>query len=121
MGVPARAPEAAEMLTAFVQSPLFKEMAACKVLACEMPFSFLAEDGAVESGVMDAVLEAADGTVWVADYKTDRIQPGEEAAVLDKKYRLQLGVYAQAARKLVPGRRVRCSAVFLRTFAAADL
>lgn len=120
-GVPARAPEAAEMLTAFVQSPLFKEMAACKVLACEMPFSFLAEDGAVESGVMDAVLEAADGTVWVADYKTDRIQPGEEAAVLDKKYRLQLGVYGQAARKLFPGRRVRCSAVFLRTFAAADL
>ena len=113
--------EAEQVLTQFAQSPLFAELAACKTLACEMPFSFLTEEGLVESGVMDAVLECPDGSIWVADYKTDNIRPGAEAATLDAKYRPQLSVYQQAARRLFPDQKVRCSAVFVRTFAAADL
>lgn len=120
-GAPQRAAEAEQVLTQFAQSPLFAELAACKTLACEMPFSFLTEEGLVESGVMDAVLECPDGSIWVADYKTDNIRPGAEAATLDAKYRPQLSVYQQAARRLFPDQKVRCSAVFVRTFAAADL
>lgn len=120
-GASQRAAEAETLVEAFVQSPLFAELAACKTLACEMPFSFLTDKGTVESGVMDAVLERADGSIWVADYKTDNIKPGREAAALDEKYRAQLSVYEQAAKRLFPDKKVRCSAVFVRTFAAADL
>ena len=120
-GASQRAQEAEDLLKPFLQSDLFAQISACKTLACEMPFSFLTPEGEVESGVMDAVLEEADGSVWVLDYKTDRVKPGEEAALLQDKYRLQLGVYRQAAQKLFAGKKVRCSAVFLRTIAAADL
>ena len=70
---------------------------------------------------MDIVLERPDGSIWVADYKTDRIVPGAEKDALDEKYSAQLAVYRQAAQKLFPGKAVRCSAVFVRTFAAVDL
>ena len=119
--VPYRAKEALEVLSPFARSPLFGELAACRVLACEMPFSYLEENGEVESGVMDAVLEGVDKRVWIVDYKTDKVRPGQEQALLDKKYRLQLAVYRRAAEKIFPGRTVRCSAVFVRTFAAVDL
>ena len=109
------------LLNPFLHSPLFQQIRACKILGCEMPFSFLAADGSVESGVMDAVLEQPDGTIWILDYKTDQIKPGCEKSVLEEKYLPQLTVYAQAGQKLFPKRSVRCSAVFLRTIAAADL
>ena len=86
-----------------------------------MPFSFLTEEGNIESGVMDAVLECPDSSIWVVDYKTDKVEPGQERQLLEEKYRLQLGVYQAAAQKLFAGRPVRCSAVFIRTFAAVDL
>ena len=120
-GAPQRADEAEALVSAFAQSPLFAQMRACRILACEMPFSFLTERGEVESGVMDIVLERPDGSIWVADYKTDRIVPGAEKDALDEKYSAQLAVYRQAAQKLFPGKAVRCSAVFVRTFAAVDL
>ncbi len=120
-GAPERAAEAEEILQPFLQSALFKQIAACRILACEMPFSFLTEDGRVESGIMDAVLEKQDGSIWVLDYKTDRVKTGQENSLLEEKYRSQLTVYLQAAGKLFPERLIRCSAVFLRTFAAVDL
>ena len=120
-GAPERAPEAKALLEPFLQSALFGQITACNVLACEMPFSFAEPEGEIVSGVMDAVLQTPEGTVWVLDYKTDQIRPGAEKAVLDEKYRPQLEVYVRAAQKLFAGRKVRGSAVFLRTFAAADL
>lgn len=118
---PHRANEAREVLLPFAQSSLFAELSACRVLGCEMPFSYLEENGEVESGVMDAVLITADNRVWIVDYKTDKVKPGQEPQLLEKKYRLQLDIYRRAAEKIFPGRTVRCSAVFVRTFAAADL
>ena len=120
-GAADRTAEAEALLTPFVQSALFAQIRASQILACEMPFSFLAPDGTVQSGVMDAVLQQPDGSLWVLDYKTDRLAPGREAKLLDEKYRPQLETYRQAAQALFPGRGVRCSAVFLRTIAAADL
>ncbi len=116
-----RAPEALEILEPFVKSPLFAQVRRARVLACEMPFSFVQKDGTVISGAMDALLEAADGSIWVVDYKTDRISRGQEARVFADKYRVQVEVYVQAARKIFPSKKVRGSVVFLRTFAAVDL
>ena len=118
--LPEQEDTATEILVPFVQSDLFRSLRQSELLASEMPFSFVGESGQVESGVMDAVLRCSDGTVWVVDYKTDHIPPQGPGAVVEK-YRAQLSVYEQAARKLFGGETVRCSAVLLRTFAAYDL
>ena len=103
----------------FVQSDLWRLLQRQEVLACEMPFS-LAQDGSVISGVMDAVLRQIDGTIWVIDYKTDVI-PAQGTRALLEKYRPQLEVYQQAAKRLFPQQTVRVSAVFVRAFAVEDL
>ena len=119
-GFPAREQEAGALLSAFCQAEIFREIQTCRLLGAEMPFSYLAESGLVENGLMDVVLERADGSVWIVDYKTDQIPADGPQALLDK-YRPQLSVYQQAARQLFAGKPVRCSAVFLRAFAAVDL
>lgn len=118
---PARAAESETLLAPFVQSDLFHAIRACRVLACEMPFSVLQEDGSLENGVMDVVLETQDGGVWVLDYKTDRVQAGQEEKRLREKYAGQLGAYRQAAEQIFVGKTVRTSAVFIRTATTADL
>ena len=103
----------------FVQSDLWRTLQAQKVLACEMPFT-LAQDGGTVSGVMDAVLQESNGTIWVIDYKTDII-PAQGTRELLEKYRPQLEIYRQAAKQLFPKQEVRVSAIFVRAFAAEDL
>lgn len=119
VGTPARAQEAAQLLAPFVKSNLFKEILACKLTACEMPFSVCLPDGTTQNGVMDAVLQTPHG-IWVVDYKTDQVRPGEEATLFARKYQVQLAQYRQAAQKIFPGQAVRASAVFVRTFAAVE-
>ena len=118
--MPLREEAAAEVILPFVQSDLFKQILSCEVLACEMPFSFVQENGGVTSGVIDLLVKRADETIWALDYKTDRICPNGEGKILEK-YRPQLTVYSQAAQKLFPAKKVVCSVVLLRTFAALDL
>ena len=115
-----REKEVAEIMVPFASSALFNQLRACKLLAAEMPFAYAAENGLIENGVMDAVLECSDGTIWVVDYKTDKLPAGGTQALLEK-YRPQLAVYQQAARQIFPGKTVRCSAVFLRTCQTAQL
>lgn len=119
-GCPERAPEAAAILEPFCHSALFAQLKTSTFLAGEMPFSYLADNGLVESGVMDGVLEQPDGSIWVVDYKTDKI-PARGIAELVEKYRPQLTVYKQAAQKLFPGRTVKCLAVFVRTCESAEV
>ena len=119
VGTPARAQEALQLVEPFVKSNLFKEILACKLIACEMPFSVCLQDGTTQNGVMDAVLQTAQG-IWVIDYKTDQVTPGGEAALFKQKYQAQLAQYRQAAQKIFPGQAVRVSAVFVRTFAAIE-
>lgn len=119
-GFPLRETAVQEVLFPFLQSSLYQEISAASVLACEMPFSFVDEEGRLFSGIMDAVLKKSDGTVWVLDYKTDRLKAGEES-VLFEKYRSQLQIYKQAAQKIFKNQKLCCSAVWLRTFASTDL
>lgn len=118
-GRPDLADKAKEILLAFFASPLFRRLRAMKTLGAEMPFSLKTPEGVV-SGVMDLLLEDEDGTIWVADYKTDALAPGaaEQAA---QKYRPQLQTYARAARALYPRARVKACIVFLRTRELAEV
>ena len=119
-GLATRKSETAEIITAFTESALFKQLQACKLLAAEMPFSYVTNKGLVQNGIIDGLFECEDGTVWIVDYKTDRV-PTAGPQKLMEKYRPQLTVYQEAAQKIFPGKKVRCSAVFVRAFAAIDL
>ena len=119
LGIPQRAPEATALLEPFAASDVFKEIKACPVLGCEMPFSVLLSDGSVQNGIMDAVLQTPAG-IWVVDYKTDHVSPGEEKELFERKYQAQLTQYRLAAQKIFPGQAVRVSAVFVRTFAVVE-
>ena len=118
-GLENRVKTARPILRAFTQSALWHEITACRLLATEMPFT-AAVGGNVQTGVMDSVLQQQDGSIWVIDYKTDVIRTKNTRALL-KKYRPQLSVYEQAARRIFPNQPVRVSAVFVRAIAAEDL
>ena len=120
-GAIARTSEAVGVLAPFVTSPLYRALTTYKLLAAEMPFALPVGNQSVQQGIIDAIFELPDGTLWLVDYKTDRVSPGKEAALFDKKYRAQLAVYHRAAQQLFTGKTVRASAVFVRTFAAIDL
>ena len=120
-GSSARATEAQELVAPFVHSALFQEIKSCRLLSCELPFSCLMQGGEVVSGLVDALLERPDGSLWVLDYKTDRVKPGEEPELLNEKYAGQLRAYQTAVGKLFPDKKVTASCIFVRTFAAVDL
>ena len=113
--------QARSLLKSFIQSPLYKQISACKVLACELPFSYLRSDGNVSSGVVDVLLEKPDGSLWIVDYKTDKVLPGKEDQLLREKYADQLHAYQVAIQKLFQGKKVSASAIFIRTFADVKL
>ena len=118
-GDSSRTQEALEIVQSFTESALFKEMASCKILACEMPFSY-EENGTVHAGLIDVILEKPDGTIWIADYKTDQITSDQIESVKEK-YRPQLEIYRRAAQKIFIGKEIKCSILFVRLFAASDL
>ncbi len=110
---PDLAQAAQEMLTVFVASPTFRCLRAMQTLGAEMPFSLQTPQG-VLSGVMDLLLQDKAGTVWVIDYKTDRVNPGEETLAA-QKYQPQLESYIRAARALYPQAQIKGCVVFVRT------
>lgn len=120
LGAPELIAQTAALVLPFVESPAFKVLRSARLVACEMPFSFMQPDGKVISGVMDLVLQQPDGGFLVVDYKTDKTLPGQEAQTF-KKYRPQLQAYRAAAQKIFHTDRVACAALFVRTFARVDL
>lgn len=100
------------LLEGFCAAPVWQKIKALQYIEAEMPFSLYTADGVV-SGVIDALTRDSDGTVWVLDYKTDRVAPGQETQAA-QKYRQQLSIYVQAAQKLYPGQQVRGAVVFVR-------
>lgn len=118
---PERTEETLQLIEPFVQSVLFTQLKACEILACEMPFSYLSKEGQLTSGLIDVLAKRPDGMLWIVDYKTDRILPGQEVPTLVQKYQGQLNAYKEAISQLFAGEKIICSAVFIRTFASAEL
>ena len=74
-------------------------------------------DGVME-GVIDLIYRL-DGQVWVADYKTDRLDDADMGARLEE-YRFQARVYKEAVRRCLGLDRVRVQFLFLRTGQAVE-
>ena len=100
-----------ERLSAFLTSPLGREMAAAKE-KCRREFKFSVLDSALNyfpdgkgeeillQGVIDAWFEGEDGAVTVVDFKSDRICPGGERKQAEE-YRPQLNAYALALSSIL--------------------
>lgn len=70
-------------------------------------------------GVID-IIYRLDGTIWIADYKTDRTSPAEvsEKATV---YASQALIYREAAARCLGLSQVSCQLVFLRAGVTVDL
>jgi ATP-dependent exoDNAse (exonuclease V) beta subunit len=75
----------------------------------EVPVAFL-EDGVLVEGQIDFVAEREDGSLLVADFKTDAVRSIEEARERARAYAPQLALYARALERAT-GRRVSETAV----------
>jgi len=101
--------EAESVLRLFEGSPLAARLARLEILGRELPM-LLAEDGARWHGTIDLLYRDGDGTIVVADYKTDASDHGAIA-----RHGEQLDVYVRAVRRALPGERVRAELWMLRT------
>jgi ATP-dependent exoDNAse (exonuclease V) beta subunit len=105
--------EIAALAGAVAASPLCQRLALARDVRREQPFAF-ALDGELIRGVLDVCAVEADGTLLIADYKTDRLREGEDLAThVERDYALQRLVYALAG--LCSGApRVEVAHCFLR-------
>jgi len=101
--------EAAAILRAFASSPLAERLGGLHVLGREVPM-LLDEDGARWQGTIDLVYRDRDGTVVVADFKTDA---SLDAAI--ERHSDQLRIYARAVRRAMALERVRAELWMLRS------
>ncbi len=102
-------------LEKILQSSLWKALLADAVQTCaEMPVAFV-KDRQLVRGVIDLLLTKPDGSLLIVDYKTIAdIRAGQDFAPLiaEKKYDQQLALYAEAVRRLNPGKVVRAALLF---------
>jgi ATP-dependent helicase/nuclease subunit A len=102
-------------LEKILHSSLWKALLADSVQTCaEMPVAFV-KDRQLVRGVIDLLLTKPDGSFLIVDYKTIAdIRAGQDFATLiaEKKYDQQLALYAEAVRRLNPGKLVRAALLF---------
>jgi ATP-dependent helicase/nuclease subunit A len=109
--------ELEEILEVFFASPVYRELRASKILGREVPL-VMPWDGQVMEGVIDLLYEK-DGRVFIADYKTDRVERSElaEAAA---RYHYQVEIYSEAARRVLKKDIAGFKLIFLRLGEAVE-
>jgi ATP-dependent helicase/nuclease subunit A len=122
--------EAREVLLAFARSDAYAELREATILGREVPFLMpwpypdngqsVGVGGARFAGPPPAVMEGRidliykrDGTVWLADYKTDHVSEADAAARAEA-YREQARFYTEAVRHAVGHRPAGLKVIFLR-------
>jgi ATP-dependent helicase/nuclease subunit A len=104
--------ELREILGAFFPSPAYRELAAARILGREVPLLLQWEDAAVMEGVIDLLYEK-DGRIFIADYKSDRVERDEVADAVSR-YHHQVAVYSEAVRRTLNKDVAGFKLVFLR-------
>lgn len=91
----------------FFNSAIGQRFAAATRIWRELPFTLLvkdqplAQDGQIIQGIIDCVIEEADGTIVLLDYKTDRIALQQLQPELEKRYAVQLQSYTHALGEIL--------------------
>ena len=80
-----------------VDSAIYEELRTARILGREMPFVLPWEGGKIMEGVIDVVYERGD-RLYVADYKTDRVDDADTARVMEE-YGQQARIYTEAVRR----------------------
>ena len=110
---PAETAQAAKIIENFKQSPLFKKLKDMRLLAAELPFAMYDEDGNFVNGIIDAVFSDKDGSLFIADYKSDNISVGDIPA-RSAAYAGQLALYKAAVQKICLGKQIKTAVIYLR-------
>ncbi len=101
-----------DIFTGFFPSKAYTELAGASILGREVPL-VMPWDGQIMEGVIDLIYER-NGLLYLADYKTDRIAPGELRQGAER-YRQQAEIYTQAANQSLRREVAAFKVIFLRT------
>ena len=107
-----------DLLVTFGRSEVYGRLRSSQVLGREVPFLMPWGDQQVMEGVIDLIYRL-DGTVWIADYKTDMVS-ADQASARAEQYRLQGQIYKAAIRQGL-GMEPRFHCLFLRCATAVEL
>jgi ATP-dependent helicase/nuclease subunit A len=102
----------------FVESTIYRELAAAKILGREVPL-VMPWDGQIMEGVIDLIYERR-GLLYLADYKTDRIVQNELSESAES-YRHQAEVYSEAVRRSLGREPAAFQLIFLRLGQAIEI
>ncbi len=95
--LPAAVPDdVARLVAGFIDSPLRHRLGAARDVRREEGFAFLLGDALI-TGVLDVVARERDGATLVVDYKSDRLEGADPAAIVEGQYAIQRLIYALAA------------------------
>jgi hypothetical protein len=92
---PDEAEELAALVEVFASSPVCARLAEASDVRREERFGFLLE-GILITGFLDVVAREGDGTMIVVDYKSDRLEGADPAAIVSRDYATQRLIYALA-------------------------
>ena len=81
------------LLSAFIASPLATQLAGADIVGRELPMLLRGDDGQVFRGTIDMLYRDPDGTLVIADFKTDR---HTDETTMRQRYAPQLATYAKA-------------------------
>jgi len=101
-----------ELFLAFTESESYKRLQSAAIIGREVPCVMPWKDGQVMEGVID-LLYRLDGTIWIADYKTDRVT-AEEVRARAADYAQQAFIYTEAVRRSLGMQAVGFEFLFLR-------
>ena len=106
--------EARDVLQAFARSDAYAELSEATILGREVPFlmPWPGPPPVLMEGRID-LLYKKDGTVWLADYKTDRITE-PDAVKRAETYQEQARIYTEAVRHALGHRPAGFKIIFLR-------
>lgn len=108
-----------EILTTFGASESYDRLRSATILGREVPFFMPWGEGQVMEGVID-VIYRLDGTIWIADYKTDRATRSEAQARAGL-YAGQAAIYREAAIRCLGLPHVSFQFLFLRAGVSVEL
>jgi ATP-dependent helicase/nuclease subunit A len=99
------------ILATFLASETYRELRSAEILGRETPFLMPWNDRIME-GVIDLLYEH-DGLLYIADYKTDRIEKADLAKAAET-YRHQIEIYSEAVRRTLKRDVAGFKFIFLR-------
>ena len=119
-----------QLFTLFVASEPYASLRRAEILGREVPLALpwnerggpsqiVGQVPRVMEGVIDVVYRL-EGEVWIADYKTDRVD-GKALQDLVKTYRDQICIYGEAVARCLGLEKVRREVIFLRSGRSVEI